>query len=1682
MQQPPQAAQEVKVRLIEDGAHAPEGGVSVPRGRVIKYDEARFNDPPSALEASASHIYLDYSGTWRACVKEEQLSPTEAVIRSPGHAGDRTAWRSANVRTFQATLLNQVCEAMMIPNCQVLDEELVWRPGRAVCRTEPTGTREPQWLVRVIPGGQVLLVSVRAIRNRNEGEFGERLSEAEGQRFRESLQEPHPQMLHISQHTPLDTAADALLRLRRKDRLEEDPTPDRHMESVERARRECDIVVRMMPTSSDAERPLRSRSPPRAALPPANAMKQIMQDADQLLEAIDKGTFDQEVSAKASGQQEPISERVKRLPAGRSWEDSLGPGLSLEGARAKHQAYMAEAHKEDRVEESCDATQERQVPKRGRPETRPQASQKRARSSKGQTDERSGGAEDKETKGRRVPPRRMSEDAKMFHAQKAKELPDGAERHIRKMKKQMAALASREFSESLERAKAASVRDYSKKAAKRGKGNKKRAASQPPAEVRVCSGNPRTRTLSSMESFSLSLTTEGLDLARGNPRPRMASEVLHPYEQGELVYLRMDGQWVGCSHADEENVTLASPNMRVKWKNGLLEVVSTRRLVATRGDWTRWPKVQEQIASCTHMFMDPKNVWTAAIRLEEADPHPQAALLRSAITGEAVAIPVDRVKELDVKKLGCSDATGTAFNAGHIGRDGCVRGCTRLQQIRGREYRWLIRIDGSQYAHETEAALFELDQNFLQYVGKFVAHGTHQNLVREATHVLRCKMAKLHFREDQNEAARMLFNELTRYAPLLPSPNAVANTFEAAMEVDMEAGMKASKLDEPYNTFLPEMTQSDSHAGAFAAPASAHLDHQGHWVQCTILEEDPRDRSRVKIVKHALNSHPVWVGTNRLAEIPKLGASLKNVSEAEASADIIYRTSDGAWHAGSFHEACSFYACRVCLRDCRTGEERYVLADCVRGFHAQLLESGYTLQSPESPSPSPWEEEEEEDDSQDGDERAAPAGLEGREAHPRSAAVSPRDSLEASGLGPEEAAQLAGEGMGPSDMGSGTGGGNGFSKQQAGGGSTSQELTVSIKWDSKPSGSDPEKDNKKAGQKGRSYSNPPPPRHGSPRKSKPVFHPGGMSKTARMSPRESHRARSRSPTHNRTTPPFHSGEIRPIGGFDSPRGRYTSAHTQKEKDTHKRYSSTSVAHARSSSPEGMVSRAHSVPDQDQVQVKWREGAVDISKKWLATHCSPEGLFSCSGITTSEGRVVGHLGICSRVRHSIDQQLQQTGCWQPEPTHSPGEVCTACMGEQVPPVGEDARVGCVPPRQIKPETVPSTERWASVVPEMRCTGNAAWDRAHRVARARALQEDWRSAGKRQKVQISSQVDQQVGRYVASAESGKAEKTLLAYDREAELWQELRRQKGWSVFLESPPLSYEEANRQAIYWAAYLRTERLNSVGTIRSKQSAVRWFHVHNFKPDPFKTLTSYKEWLADEEKKDAPTEPKLGVPPQLVELVIRSCGSSLNAEVIKCACSAGFWFLLRCIEMLGRDPRRSLTWADVLPKDKDGIIQPLEEMNRDETTGLGLRLFCRKGSLHTCTRSVNARYDLISCPVLRFQELYAAYVKHFKKPPPANQSPFMLQDRSVFTRERLAEVLKAAALSCGLTGSRIATHSLRRGGCSTYYASNRVSEQDLMRFGRWSSTAYYKYVTAHQGMLDKAVGEPGVQVPLFELN
>jgi hypothetical protein len=414
-----------------------------------------------------------------------------------------------------------------------------------------------------------------------------------------------------------------------------------------------------------------------------------------------------------------------------------------------------------------------------------------------------------------------------------------------------------------------------------------------------------------------------------------------------------------------------------------------------------------------------------------------------------------------------------------------------------------------------------------------------------------------------------------------------------------------------------------------------------------------------------------------------------------------------------------------------------------------------------------------------------------------------------------------------------------------------------------------------------------------------------------------------------------------------------------------------------------------------------------------------------------------------------------------------------------------------------------------------TAQEKWEASHKVLSAR---------GKRKAVVASAEMEARVMKTrVEVMLGGKKPRTLKAYNAGFEHWKSVAEAKGWGQWLDD--IELEERQQRILWWMAYEKSEHNIKASSIRAKKSAIRWHHVACLRTDPFEGCTSVDAWLSNLDKMDGPVNQKIPVVITLLKMI----GCLLDPEdydhkVVRAAMLTGFWLLLRSAEYLADDagnfdPDRSATWGDLLGRDKDGNILSMMQLTHpmaEEMIEMTLRLYSGKNSLETCTRTVFASSDdseeakahvaelkeklrqqgsefadrfavgeleeMVSvCPVKAVRGVLKDFVQLHKRMPTPEEPLFAKKDGTVVTREEMSNWLKLGAECCGIPKASVASHSLRRGGASAYTAAG-VSDNNVQRFGRWTSLAYQAYVYAHAQVMEKALASAAVAVPRFEMN
>lgn len=397
-----------------------------------------------------------------------------------------------------------------------------------------------------------------------------------------------------------------------------------------------------------------------------------------------------------------------------------------------------------------------------------------------------------------------------------------------------------------------------------------------------------------------------------------------------------------------------------------------------------------------------------------------------------------------------------------------------------------------------------------------------------------------------------------------------------------------------------------------------------------------------------------------------------------------------------------------------------------------------------------------------------------------------------------------------------------------------------------------------------------------------------------------------------------------------------------------------------------------------------------------------------------------------------------------------------------------------------------------------------DQGRQIRQPRPLQEQAPKVGgkkgaRRKETPLSPALEKKIRKQTTDTfVEGKAPGTIRDYESAVRQWKNIAAQKGWDSDL-SEIVKHEpkEAVERVLLWLGYERVVHNNKAHTLRHKLSAVRWDHLRNLKPDPFKDMEPLDQWLADLTKMDGPAECKLPVPLSLLRLIFTLLDpileTSLDARVKKTALLTGFWWLLRSSEYLAGDsgqfnPERALTWKDVTARvsKKQGWVkatlqEALAELKKGRDVRISLTLFSSKNKQETCTRTLSAVQGSQDCPVANLLELHSAVAQWHETEPTDDAPVFSLEKGTVFSRSQISDILKQASQTAGIPAGRVASHSLRRGGASAFVASG-ASDAAIQRFGRWTSDAYKAYVFPHAAELVAAQKKAMVTVPCFERN
>jgi hypothetical protein len=182
------------------------------------------------------------------------------------------------------------------------------------------------------------------------------------------------------------------------------------------------------------------------------------------------------------------------------------------------------------------------------------------------------------------------------------------------------------------------------------------------------------------------------------------------------------------------------------------------------------------------------------------------------------------------------------------------------------------------------------------------------------------------------------------------------------------------------------------------------------------------------------------------------------------------------------------------------------------------------------------------------------------------------------------------------------------------------------------------------------------------------------------------------------------------------------------------------------------------------------------------------------------------------------------------------------------------------------------------------------------------------------------------------------------------------------------------------------------------------------------------------------------------------------------------------------DKSRVLLWRNVVMRSTMKVgAQICEDAEFDQGTVMTLEITSTKNKLGRCTRSIEESPSKL-CAVKALKKLHAKIKEVTGEYPPPDQAVCQRSSGKFLTRDEVSRVLQAAALQCGVSPKLVASHSLRRGGATTYSLAG-VPDEDIKRFGRWLSDAYKLYVyLGTESIMSKGQSNPMLVVPRFEKN
>lgn len=254
-------------------------------------------------------------------------------------------------------------------------------------------------------------------------------------------------------------------------------------------------------------------------------------------------------------------------------------------------------------------------------------------------------------------------------------------------------------------------------------------------------------------------------------------------------------------------------------------------------------------------------------------------------------------------------------------------------------------------------------------------------------------------------------------------------------------------------------------------------------------------------------------------------------------------------------------------------------------------------------------------------------------------------------------------------------------------------------------------------------------------------------------------------------------------------------------------------------------------------------------------------------------------------------------------------------------------------------------------------------------------------------------------------------------------------------------------------------------TIRSYLSSIRYFCLSNGLPDPLRYSNgspkfSLQQLLHAVEK--IPARPKLIRLPITIELLSRIC-STLNGtfsdpywdSLLRAAFCVAFFGFLRAGEFTADKfiPSQHLCLSDLTLTSASAVLFLKRSKTDRKNLGVRVRYF---------------RSNRLFCPIKNLLSYLKTRSTLFPHVNPKAVPLFLMPNGKALSRSIFVKQLRQVLSSLGLHATHYSGHSFRIGAASTA-AKAGLPAYLIQILGRWSSTAYQRYIHMSSSTLSKAL-------------